>query len=95
MRTKAPNVDHAYLRAAQRCGWSKPKARKMMREASLYGKSFDHIDDPEISEFVRVRQVCTRRRIRYYKGYIFVFASTSTRCYTVYKYGENDGNEEN
>lgn len=91
-RTKAPNTDHAYLRAAERCGWNKDKAKKMMKQAQLYGKTYDHIEDEKIASFVKARQVGTKRRIKYFSGYIFVFASGSTRCYTVYKY-EGEENE--
>ena len=37
----------------------------------------------------------TFRRIKYYKGYIFVFAHTSTKCYIVYPYPyENETKKE-
>lgn len=91
-RTKVPNTDHAYLRAAERCGWSKTKARTMMMKASKYGKSYGQIKDKKIADYIKARQVSTRRRIKYYCGYVFVFASTSTRCYTVYEYKGDDTN---
>lgn len=84
-RTKAKNTYHSYFRAAERFGWSKDQARKFMKQASRYGKSWENIEPGPLKEFMKKKQQCTPRRIKYYVGYIFVFASTSTRCFTVYK----------
>ena len=94
-RTRVPNTDHAYFRAAERCGWTRYMAKRMMKDANRYGKTFIQVDNKELAEFMKARQVSTRRRIKYYLGYIFVFASTSTRCYTVYKYEGVNPNESN
>ena len=95
-RTRVPNTDHSYFRAAERCGWTRYVAKKMIKDAQRYGKTYDHIkDNKELADFMKARQVSTRRRIKYYLGYIFVFASTSTRCYTVYKYEGVNTNESN
>lgn len=94
-KVRARNCEHAYLRAAERCGWTRKQAEEMMRLASRKGLSYSNIEDKKLKEFVKQRQVATRRRIKYYLGYIFVFASTTTRCYTVYKYegDESDTSE--
>lgn len=94
-RTRVPNTDHAYFRAAERCGWTRYEAKQMMKDANRYGKTFGQIKDKELAEFIKARRVNTRRRIKYYLGYIFVFASTSTKCYTVYKYEGANTNESN
>lgn len=94
-RKRVPNTNHAYFRAAERCGWTKPFAKQMMMNANRKGVTYSKMDNPEIAEFMRARQVSTRRRIKYYLGYIFVFASTSTRCYTVYKYEGDKTDESN
>ena len=87
-RIKTLNCDHAYFRAAERCGWNEGKARKMMKLAQRYGKLYTDksLEDKDLIKFLKNRQINTYRRIKYYDGYIFVFASTSTRCYTVYPY---------
>ena len=87
-RVKAPNTDHSYYRAAERCGWSKRKAREMMKEAQRHGKTYGNLPDGELRNFLEARQIGQHRRIKFYAGYIFVFASTSTRCITVYPYEE-------
>ena len=85
-RVKVTNTDHSYYRAAERCGWGKKKARNMMKEAQRHGKMYGNLPDSELWSFLMARQVGQSRRIKYYAGYIFVFASTSTRCITVYPY---------
>jgi len=83
-RTRTQNTVHSYERAAERCGWSKRKAKEMMKLASRYGTAAGNIPPGPIQDWVMARQVSTHRRIKLYQGYIFVFASTSTRCITVY-----------
>lgn len=85
-RIRTQNTDHSYYRAAERCGWGKRKARDMMKAAQRYGKMCGNLPDGELKHFLEIRQVGQHRRIKYYAGYIFVFASTSTRCITVYPY---------
>ena len=85
-RVKATNTDHSYYRAAERCGWGKKKARDMMKAAQRYGKMYGNLPEGELRNFLKSRQVGQYRRIKYYAGYIFVFASTSTCCITVYPY---------
>lgn len=96
-RVKAPNTDHSYYRAAERCGWSRKKAREMMKEAQRRGKAYANIKNPEISKFIAIKQGNQSRRVKYYMGYVFVFASTSTRCITVYPLPKEllEENEEN
>jgi len=83
-RVKTQNTDHSYIRAAERCGWSKKKAREMMRLASRYGTAAGNLQPGPVKDFITARQECTHRRIKLYQGYVFVFASTSTKCITVY-----------
>lgn len=85
-RVKATNTGHSYYRAAERCDWGKKKARDMLKAAQRYGKMHGNLPDGELWRFLKSRQVGQHRRIKYYAGYIFVFASTSTRCITVYPY---------
>lgn len=91
-RNKVRNTAHSYLRAAQRCGWNKHYAKTMMKAAQRYGKTYGELRDSPLKEFLEKKQNSNYRRIKYYNGYIFVFASTSTRCITVYPFIES-GNE--
>ena len=99
-RVKTQNTDHSYLRAAERCGWGKKKAREMMKMASRYGKSYGHFPEGPIRDFLEKKQFGSpSKRIKLYQNYIFVFCSTSTRCITVYPLpaelsGESEKNNE-
>ena len=83
-RVKTQNTDHSYERAAMRCGWSRKKAREMMKLASRYGTAPGNLPEGPIKNFLAARQDFTRRRVKLYQGYVFIFCSTSTRCITVY-----------
>ena len=84
-RVKTQNTDHSYLRAAERCGWGKKKAREMMKQASRYGISVGNLEPGPLRNYLAQKQYGNpHKRIKFYQGYIFIFASTSTRCITVY-----------
>lgn len=85
-RNKTKNCNHAYYRASERCGWDRKTADLMMKLASKKGLSPENLGEGEQADLLRFRQLKTCRRIKYYKGYVFIFASTSTRCYTVYPF---------
>ena len=51
-RKRQPNTDHAYFRAAERCGWTKSKAKRMMKDASRYGKSCDNLEPGHLQDFI-------------------------------------------
>ena len=83
-RVKTQNTDHSYLRAAERCGWGKKKAREIMKLASRYGKAPGNLAPGPIKNYLMSKQYFTNKRIKLYQNHIFVFCSTSTRCITVY-----------
>ena len=84
-RVKTTNTDHSYLRAAERCGWGKKKAREMMKQASRFGISAGNLPPGPEKNFLAKKQYGSpSKRIKLYQGYVFVFCSTSTRCITVY-----------
>ena len=84
-RKKTKNCNHAYYRAFERCGWDTAKTNEMIKKALKYGVSpYNYRGDDEIRELFIYRQLKTRRRIKIFAGYVFVFASTSTRCYIIY-----------
>ena len=84
-RIKTQNTDHSYLRAAERCGWSKRKAREMMKAASRYGMAVGNMQPSLLRNYLAQKQWGNpHKRIKLYQNYIFVFCSTSTRCITVY-----------
>lgn len=91
---RTENTLHSYERAITRCGWNKKQAREMMLAASRRGLSPLSIEPGELRDFLLSRQINTNRRVKFYKGYVFVFASTSTKCFTVYPLDINSFSEE-
>lgn len=94
-RVKELNCSHAYFRAAERCGW-RGKQDIHNEICTKTGLTYENdVDNERLRTFLKNRQKHTFRRIKYYKGYIFVFASASTKCYTVYPYPyENEPKKE-
>ena len=84
-RIRTTNTDHSYIRAAERCGWGKKKAREMMKLASRYGTAVGNMENGSIRNYLAQKQWGNpHKRIKLYMNYIFVFCSTSTRYITVY-----------
>ena len=83
-RVKTRNTNHSYKRAYERCGWDKETAKVMMKNASKYGITPFQLPQSDRQLDLILKQFKTNRRIKIYKGYVFIFASTSTRCYTIY-----------
>jgi len=84
-RMRTNNTDHSYIRAAERCGWSRKKAREMMKLASRYGVAVGNMEAGPIRNYLAQKQWGNpHKRIKLYQNYIFVFCSTSTKCITVY-----------
>ena len=61
-RVKTTNTDHSYLRAAERCGWGKKKARDMMKAASRYGISAGNLPPGPERDFVSRKQYGSKRK---------------------------------
>ena len=94
-RVRTQNTDHSYLRAAERCGWGKKKARDMMKAASRFGISAGNMEPGPEKDFVSKKQQGNpHKRIKLYQGYVFVFCSTSTKCITVYPLPDLAGESE-
>ena len=81
-RTKVKNSNHSYARVRERTSLSKRETVKLMKEASRYGLSAGNIPDGPLRKYVASKG--DAKRVKYYKGYIFIFAKTSTSCITMY-----------
>lgn len=76
------NSSHSINRARERSNLSKRKTNSLMKEASKYGLSYDHLPEGPLREYIRKRSYF--KRVKLYKGHVFVFAKTSTACITMY-----------
>lgn len=82
---KVKNTHHAYIRAKERIGITKKEAERLIKEAYFSGVSVNALNDCPIKRFLARKAHYRRKRIKIYKGYVFVFCSTSTKCITMYK----------
>ena len=85
-RTVVKNSNHSYERVKERTNLSKRETIKLMKEASRYGLSANNIPEGPLRNYVASKG--NNKRVKYYKGYIFIFAKTSTSCITMYPVDE-------
>lgn len=57
-----------------------------MKEASRYGISAGNIPDGPLRRYIASKG--DAKRVKYFKGYVFIFAKTSTSCITMYPVDE-------
>lgn len=88
-RVKTKNTLHSYERAAERAGITKNEAKRLFREVSSANITSIHSMPSGPLKKYLIRKSGTGKRIKYYKGYVFVLCSTSTRCLTMYKVHDN------
>ena len=86
-RTKVKNSNHSYERVKERTNLSKRETKQLMKEASRYGLSAGNIPEGPLRTYVASKG--DNKRVKYYKGYIFIFAKTSTSCITMYPVDED------
>ena len=82
------NTVHSYDRAKERFGLSRETTKLMIKNALYYGISPDKLEDEELKRELLHKQACNRKRIKIYKGKVFVFCKTSTKCITIYPLGK-------
>ena len=86
-RAKVKNSNHSYDRVKERTNLSKRETIKLMKEASRSGVSAGCMKPGPLREYLEKKG--DAKRVKYYKGYIFIFAKTSTSCITMYPVDES------
>ena len=81
-RTRVNNSRHSYDRARDRTNLSKRAVEKLIKEASSYGVSAGSMPNGPLRRYIASKG--DKKRVKYFKGYVFVFAKTSTSCITMY-----------
>lgn len=81
-RRRISNTKHSFKRAKERTELTKDEAKCLIREASVKGKAWGNLPEGPLKEFVKKRS--KYKRVKYYRGYIFVFNKTSSSCITMY-----------
>ena len=85
-RARVKNSAHSYDRVKERTNLSRRETIKLMKEASRYGVSAGCMKPGPLKEYLASKG--DAKRVKYYKGYIFIFAKNSTSCITMYPVDE-------
>ena len=83
--SRVKNTQHAYDRSKERAGLTKREAQHLIKEAYLSGTAAKKLPDGPIKDFLVNKEIRTRKRIKMYKDWVFVFCKNSTKCITMYK----------
>lgn len=74
---------HSLMRMAERCGiTNRTAATNMIRRASKMGRHIQSFPDGELKNYLLSKQ--HNKRVRVYKGIVFIFNKTSDRAITLY-----------
>ncbi len=85
-RTKTKHqTKHALTRAYERLGVPEKIAVNMMKRASSCGLSPSQLPEGPVRDVLMNKETRGHKRIKVYKGNVYVFNKNSNRCITVYK----------
>jgi len=80
---KQKPTHHSLLRMAERCGITNAKAAtNMIRNASKLGRGIQSFPDGELKNYLLSKK--HNKRVKVYKGIVFIFNKTSDRAITLY-----------
>ena len=85
-RTRCKNqTAHGMRRVSERCGISKDNAKCFIRAASIHGYSPSHMPEgSKLRDYTLLKEYGKGKRVKIYKGFIFIFNNTSNRLITAY-----------
>ena len=87
---KLKNTTHSLVRTRERFGLTTSQAKKLIRNAYLYGISPDKLEDEILKVKYLNKQNRTRKRIKIYENKVFVFCKNSTKCITIYPFDKKE-----
>ena len=94
-RTKTKHqTKHALGRAHERLGVPEKIAMNMMKRASTEGLSPSQLPEGPTKDLLARKEKRGHKRIKVYKGNVYVFNKNSNRCITVYKLEMKEGEED-
>lgn len=76
---------HSIERMEERTELDKGNFKEFYRNALRKGKSWEQLKDGELKQFLKSREFWNCK-VKYYKGYIFVYSRNSKQLYTMYEY---------
>lgn len=81
-RQHTANTTHGIQRSRERTDLSSREVKDLIRSASRKGLTVTMLSPGPLRTYVAQRG--TRKRVKYYKGYLFIFQKTSTSLITMY-----------
>lgn len=85
-KSRVRNTDHVYKRVSERTNLSKSEAKRLIKQAQKYGKTYKKLPPGPLADYLKSKG--KYKRVKIYEGYVFVFAKTSTSCITMYPIDE-------
>lgn len=82
--SKVANTKHSKVRALERTNLDHKGRTKLIKNACRHGKTWEMLKQGSLRNYVFDKQSRSRKKIKYYNGYLFVFQKTSTACITLY-----------
>lgn len=84
-RTKYKNqTKHGMNRIIERCGIPKSCAKGFIHAASIHGYNSGHLNEGKLKDYLISKELGKGKRVKVYKGFIFIFNNTSNRLITAY-----------
>lgn len=80
---------HGMMRARERGNMPSRVAKDFISSASKRGFSFNDLPEGELKDYVFGKFIYRQKRVKIYKGYIFIFNRTSNRLITMYPIPDN------
>jgi len=79
---------HAKLRMTERTGIPRKNQKQFYMSALKNGKSIGNMKECKLRNYM-IQLESTGCKVKYYKGYMFIYSRNSHRLYTMYKVSEN------
>lgn len=80
---------HGVKRVKQRCGITNDRSLKnFVKAASKHGYSPQHLNEGRLKNYLINKSQRRNKRIKIYKGYVFIFNNTSDGLITAYEIPE-------
>jgi hypothetical protein len=75
---------HGMYRITDRCGIPKGTSNQFIKSASIHGFSPLNIPEGPLRYYLLSKEYACGKRVKLYKGFIFIFNHTSNRLITAY-----------
>ena len=77
--------EHSKKRMRERTSLNHQERKGLFRKALDYGKSPGVIDDEKLKVYLTKTAEKNDRKVKLYKGYVFIYSKNSKQLYTMYR----------